>query len=45
LQSGAVVLSLELNCESVENKVKEFGLNLESIREPLIFYIESSDTE
>lgn len=45
MKSGVVVLSLELNCESAENKVKDFGLNLENVRETLIFYIESSDTE
>lgn len=39
LMSGAIVLSSEPGCESVKNKVKEFGLNLESIRKPLIFYI------
>lgn len=45
LKFAAIVLSLEPDCESIENKAKEFGLNLKSTGDSLIFYTESNGTE
>lgn len=45
LKFAAIVLSLEPDCKSIENKAKEFGLNLKSTGDPLIFYTESNGTE
>lgn len=45
LKLGAIVLSLEPDCKSVENKAKEFGLILEGTGQPLMFYIELNETE
>lgn len=45
LKFAVIVLSLELDCESIENKVKEFGFNLKSIGDFLIFYIELNGIE